>query len=167
MPKDVIDELDTKILKQLLEDNRQSSRALAKKLGAHKDTIRKRIQKMCKIGVIERFTIAINHAKLSAMYPSIWRVIFSIAVLKNRGGLIKELLENIHVIEIDEATPSARHDILIHAQFGNMNEFDEFTKYLKSKETIDPTRFEVTPIHKQHRRRRRIISALSRTKKHV
>ena len=162
MPKNAIDALDIELLKQLLEDCRQSSRTLAKKLNAHKDTIRKRTQKLCKMGIIERFSISINQSKLCAVYPSIWRVIFSIGIINNRNELIKELLELPNVVEIDEATPSATHDILIHAQFSNMNEFDQFTKSLKSKENIDSSKFQVTPIHKQHRRRKRIISAITK-----
>ena len=161
MPKEVIDALDIELLKQLIEDSRQSSRTLANKLHAHKDTIRKRIQKMCKLGIIERFSISINQAKLSKMFPSIWRVIFSIAVLRNRNELIKELLDNKNVVEIDEATPAAIHDLLIHTQFADMNEFDDFSKFLKSKDNIDLNRFEVTPIHKQHRRRKRLISVIT------
>lgn len=161
MPKEGIDALDIELLKQLIEDSRQSSRTLANKLNAHKDTVRKRIQKMCKLGIIDRFSISINQAKLGKMFPSIWRVIFSIAVLRNRNELIKELLDNKNVVEIDEATPAASHDLLIHAQFADMNEFDDFSRFLKSKDTIDLNRFEVTPIRKQHRRRKRLISAIT------
>lgn len=160
MPKNIIDALDIELLKQLLEDSTQSSRTLSKKLNAHKDTIRKRTQKLCKLGIIERFSILINQSKLYEVYPFIWRVIFSIGIIKNRTELIKELLELPNVIEIDEATPSAPHDILVHAQFSNMKEFDKFTKYIKSKENVDSSKFQVTPIRKQYRRRKRIISAI-------
>lgn len=150
-------------LPRALEDRRQTSKELASKLKAHKDTVRKRISNLVSKGVIERFTITINQGKLAELYPSIWRVIFSVAVLRDRDALVKELLDHQNVVEIDEASPAAMHDIIVHAQFRNAN---EFAHYLKSKSNIDPTKFDVTPIHKQHRRRRRIITAITNSKKH-
>jgi len=165
MPRKGIDALDIELLKQLLEDSRQTSKELASKLKAHKDTVRKRISNLISKGVIERFTITINQGKLAELYPSIWRVNFSVTVLRDRDTLIKELLDHQNVVEIDEASPAAIHDIIVHAQFRNVNEFDEFAHYLKAKTNIDPTKLDVTPIHKQHRRRRRIITAITNSKK--
>jgi hypothetical protein len=74
--------------------------------------------------------------------------------------LVKELLEHKNVIEVNETTPAAVHDILVHTEFRNMNGLNEFTKWLKSKENVDPTRLDVMPIFKQYRRRRRIATIL-------
>jgi DNA-binding Lrp family transcriptional regulator len=161
MPREGIDALDIELLKQMLENSRQTSSELALKLGAHKDTIRKRISNLVSKGVIERFSIVVNQAKLAELYPSIWRVIFSIGVLRERDALVEELLENKNVVEIDEASPAAIHDLIVHAQFRNMKEFDAFSHYLKSKSNINPTKLDVTTIHKQHRRRKRIITAVT------
>jgi DNA-binding Lrp family transcriptional regulator len=165
MSRKGFDALDIELLKQLLENSRQTSKELASKLKAHKDTVRKRISNLVSKSVIERFTITINQGKLAELYPSIWRVIFSVAVLRDRDALVKELLDHKNVVEIDEASPAAIHDIIVHAQFRNVNEFDEFAHYLKSKSNIDPTKLNVTPIHKQHRRRRRIITVITNSKK--
>ena len=164
MSRKGIDELDIELLKQLLDDSRQTSKDLALKLKSHKDTIRKRIGSLVSRGVVMRFTIMINQAKLVEMYPSTWRVIFSVTVLKDREGLVRELLDHPNVVEVDEANPAAIHDIIVYAQFGNVDEFDEFAHYLKSKPNIDPTKLDVTPISKQHRRRDRIITAITNSK---
>lgn len=164
MPDKRIDALDIELLKELLEDSRQTSKELALKLKAHKDTVRKRVSNLNRKGVIERFTISINQSKLAELYPSIWRVNFSVAVLRDRDALVKELLDHQNVFQVDEAIPAAIHDIIVHAQFKNATEFDEFAHYLKSKSSIDPTKLDVTPIHKQHRRRRRIITAITNGK---
>jgi Lrp/AsnC family leucine-responsive transcriptional regulator len=163
MPRKGIDALDIELLKQLLEDSRQTSKELAFKLKAHKDTVRKRIGNLIRRGVIEHFTIMINQSKLAELHPSIWQVVFSVAVLRDRDALVKELLDHQNVVEIDEASPAAIHDIIVHTQFRNVDEFDEFAHYLKSKSNIDPTKLDVTPIHKQHRRRKRIITAITNT----
>jgi len=161
----VVDKLDIELLKQLLEDNRQTSKDLALKLKSHKDTVRNRIGSLVSRGVIDRFTITINQAKLAEMYPSIWSVIFSVAVLRGRNDLVKELLDHPNVVEVDEANPAAIHDLIVFTQFGNVDEFDEFAHYLKSKSNIDPTKLDVTPINKQHPRRDRIITAIANSKK--
>ncbi len=167
MPEKGLDALDIELLKQLLEDSRQTCKDLALKLKAHKDTVRKRISSLARRGVVERFTLAINQAKLSELYPSTWYVIFSVAVLRDQDGLVKELLDHRNVVEVDEASPAAIHDIIVYTQFANSNEFDEFAHYLKSKPNIDPTKLDVTPVHKQHCRRIRIITAVTKAKKGV
>jgi DNA-binding Lrp family transcriptional regulator len=164
MPKKTVDKLDIELLKELLEDSRQTSKNLALKLNAHKDTVRKRIGSLVSRGVVDHFTITINQAKLAKMYPSTWSVIFSVTVLKNRDGLVKELLSHHNVVEVDEANPAAIHDLMVYTQFGNMEEFDEFAHYLKSNSNIDPSKLDVTPINKQHRRRDRIITAIINNK---
>ena len=164
MPTKIVDALDIELLKQLLEDSRQTSKNLALKLKAHKDTVRKRIGSLVSRGVIDRFTITINQAKLAEMYPSIWHVIFSVTVLKDRDGFVKELLDHPNVVEIDETNPAAIHDIMVYTQFGNVDEFDQFTRHLKSNSNIDPSKLDVTPITKQHRRRSRIITAITNSK---
>ncbi len=160
MQKTRIDALDIELLRLLMEDSSQTHIQLSKKLNIHKDTVRKRIRKLVNGKVIDRFTVSINQDRLTELYPSIWRVIFSVAVLRDRDSLVKELLDHKNVIEVDEATPAAVHDILVQAQFSNMEEFNEFAKWLKSKQNVDPSRLDVIPIHKQHKRRRRILSVI-------
>jgi len=165
MPIKVIDALDIELLKQLLEDSRQTSKDLALKLSAHKDTVRKRIGSLVSRGVVDRFTITINQSKLAELYPLIWSVIFSVTVLRDRDSLVKELLDHPNVVEVDEANPAAVHDIIVFTQFGSVGEFDEFAHYLKSKSNIDPSKLDVTPINKQYRRRIRIITAITKNQK--
>jgi DNA-binding Lrp family transcriptional regulator len=156
-----MDALDIELLRLLMEDSSQTYVRLSKRLNIHKDTARKRIKNLVERKVIDRFTISVNQEKLAEWYPSLWRVVFSIAVLRDHNGLVKELLSHKNVIEVDEATPAAIHDVLVQTQFRNMEEFNEFTNWLKSKEHIDPSRLDVTPIYKQHKKRRRILSAIT------
>jgi Lrp/AsnC family transcriptional regulator for asnA, asnC and gidA len=59
-----IDELDLKILKLLEEDGRLAFMDIAKKLRLSESTIRKRIQALKDNGVIKRFTVEIDPAKI-------------------------------------------------------------------------------------------------------
>ena len=160
MQKRNLDALDIELLRILMEDSSQTYVQLSKKLNIHKDTVRKRIRNLVDRKIIHRFTISINQKKLTELYPSLWRVIFSIAVLRDHYSLVKELLDHKNVIEVDEATPAAVHDILVQTEFRNMEEFTEFTNWLKSKQNVDSSRLDIIPIYKQHKRRRKILSAI-------
>ena len=59
-----IDELDLKILKLLDEDGRLAFMEIAKKLRLSESTIRKRVQALQVKGVIKRFTVEIDPAKI-------------------------------------------------------------------------------------------------------
>jgi Lrp/AsnC family transcriptional regulator for asnA, asnC and gidA len=59
-----IDELDLKILKLLEEDGRLAFMDIAKKLRLSESTIRKRVQALKDNGVIKRFTVEIDPAKI-------------------------------------------------------------------------------------------------------
>jgi len=161
MQKQRIDALDIELLRLLMEDSSQTYVQLSEKLNIHKDTVRKRIRNMVDRKVVDRFTIAINQDKLAELYPSLWRVMFAVAVLRDHDSLVKELLNHKNVVEVDEATPAAVHDILVQTQFRNMEEFSEFTNWLKSKQNVDSSRLDVIPIYKQHKRRRRILSVIT------
>lgn len=147
-----------------MENSRQTAIHLSRRLNVHKDTVRKRIRNLTNQKVIDRFTITINQDKLSELYPSLWKVIFAVAVLREHDPLIEELLSHKNVIEVDEATPSAVHSLLVQTQFKNLEEFSEFTNWLKSKKNIDSSRLDVTPICKQHKRKTRILSIVDQKK---
>ncbi|MEM3579698.1 MAG: Lrp/AsnC family transcriptional regulator [Candidatus Bathyarchaeia archaeon] len=59
-----MDELDLRILKLLEEDGRLTFMEIAKKLRLSESTIRKRVQALKENGVIKRFTVEIDPAKI-------------------------------------------------------------------------------------------------------
>ncbi|MBS7621076.1 Lrp/AsnC family transcriptional regulator [Candidatus Bathyarchaeota archaeon] len=59
-----MDELDLKILKLLEEDGRLAFMEIAKKLRLSESTIRKKVQALKEKGVIKRFTVEIDPAKI-------------------------------------------------------------------------------------------------------
>ena len=70
-----LDSMDLSLLKLLLENSRQSHVQLAEKLGVHKDTVRRRVNKLINLKIIDRFTITINQDNLAEMYPTLTRVL--------------------------------------------------------------------------------------------
>jgi len=59
-----LDEINTKILELLEEDARRSFTEMAEKLKVSESSIRKRVSALQKEGVIKKFTIKVDHAKL-------------------------------------------------------------------------------------------------------
>ena len=59
-----LDEIDTRILELLEEDARRSFTEMAEKLKVSESSVRKRVSALQKEGVIKKFTIKVDHAKL-------------------------------------------------------------------------------------------------------
>lgn len=59
-----MDEKDRKILKLLNEDGRRPFAEIADELGVSEATVRKRVKKMEKKGVIRNYTVEVDHEKL-------------------------------------------------------------------------------------------------------
>jgi Lrp/AsnC family transcriptional regulator for asnA, asnC and gidA len=59
-----IDEKDEKILRMLEEDGRKSYNDIAEQLGMSEAAVRKRVQALMLKGVIKKFTIKVDHAKV-------------------------------------------------------------------------------------------------------
>jgi len=59
-----LDELDTKIVKILLENGRLSSRKIAERLGISVGTVINRIQKLESEGIITGYTALLDHERL-------------------------------------------------------------------------------------------------------
>lgn len=60
----VIDTLDMRIIRVLQTNARKPIVQIAKEVNAHEATVRRRIDKLMKDGIIERFTVVLNYHKL-------------------------------------------------------------------------------------------------------
>ena len=152
--------LDMSILEELLDDSRQSYVELGRKVGAHKDTVRNRVIKLMDDGVIEHFTISINHERLTELFPSLTKVVFAVSVTKKRDELVEQLLAKRNVYEVNEASPASTHELIILAQFKDVKEFKLFSDWLKSLDMIDHSRTVISPIYKQYKNKRGIITSV-------
>jgi len=63
----LLDEMDRKILEMLIKDARTPYTEIAKKLNVSEATIRKRVGKLIKSGVIKRFTVEIGESGMKAI----------------------------------------------------------------------------------------------------
>ncbi len=122
-----IDDIDKKILKELLESSRQSHREIAKKIGISVGTVVSRTKKMEEEGLIKGYTAVLDHEKLGYDLTVVTEVTVS------QGKLLevdREISKNSHTCAVYDVTGTV--DAIIVAKFRNRNELSNFTKSLLS-----------------------------------
>lgn len=129
-----MDDLDLRILGELLEDSRISLRKLADKLDIAVGTVQARIRRMEKEGIIRKYTVILDHEKLGFELTTVTEVIVS------KGKLIdteKEIAKIGHVMAVYDVTGET--DIIVVAKFRNREELSKFTKKLLSLPFVERT----------------------------
>jgi len=83
-----IDTLDMKIIKALQADARKPIIRVAREVGANEATVRRRIDKLLKEGIIERFTVVLNYHKLG-------RIIKAFIGLRVQPAKLREIVDHL------------------------------------------------------------------------
>ncbi len=130
----MLDEIDYKILRNLLVDSRMSSRKLALKLGLSTVTIITRLKKLEKEKIIKGYSARIDHQKLGYELTAI------IEAKAKRGRMIEvehKIADLDNVCAVYDVTGSM--DTIIVAKFKNRKELSDFVKSLSSIPDIENT----------------------------
>ncbi len=125
-----IDLKDKKIIGVLKENARMPIRDIAKKTGLRPSTVHLRIRRMSEQGVIEKFTVKTDNAKLEENF-----IVFML--INTEKDLDKAFLSNHHVKEIFGIT--GEYDILLKLKFRDISEFNQFVIDLRKNENIRKT----------------------------
>ena len=129
-----IDDVDRKILSELLRDCRRSYRSLARRAGVSVGTVLSRIRRLEKAGVIRGYSALLDHEKLGYQLT----VIAEITVLKGKllemEEAIGKLSNTCAVYDVTGLT-----DALVIAKFHTREELSKFTKNLLSMPFVDRT----------------------------
>ncbi|MEM0379526.1 MAG: Lrp/AsnC family transcriptional regulator [Nanopusillaceae archaeon] len=123
--KSKIDEIDLKILKILEKNSRIHNTQIAKFVGITEAAVRKRIEKLKRIGIIRKFTIELDYKLLDYKL-----VIIGINVQKNKlFDVIKKIpkIENLKSIYISVGD----HDILLEFVYKEQEDLEKFIKIIK------------------------------------
>ncbi len=129
-----IDRMDLKILSELQEDARKSLREIAEKLGVTEATIYNRINKMKKMGIIEKFIPVINYSKLG------FDLIAVIGITAKGGKVIdveKLLAEMPNVTAVYDVT--GEFDVIAVSKFRDRDSLNEFVKDIGKLEFVEKT----------------------------
>ncbi|MBN1358471.1 Lrp/AsnC family transcriptional regulator [Candidatus Bathyarchaeota archaeon] len=129
-----LNETDKKILKNLLEDARFSSRQIAKNVGVSVGTVLSRIKKMEDVGLIKGYSVILNHEKLGYELT----VVTEITVSKGRlVEMEKEIAKLPGVCGVYDVTGLT--DAIIIGKFKSREDLGKFTKQLLALPYIERT----------------------------
>lgn len=128
------DEIDTKILKNLLVDARLSARQLAYKLGLSTVTVLTRIKKLEQKKIIKGYTTNLDHQILGYDITAI------VEVTTTKGKMLEiedKIAENQNVCAVYDITGHA--DVLVIGKFKNRDELSHFVKNLSTIPNVENT----------------------------
>ena len=129
-----LDKTDTKILKHLLVDARQSSRQLAHKLGISTVTIISRLRKLEEKKIIQGYSARLEHEILG------YDITAMIEVTTANGKMIEienKIATNEDICAVYDITGHA--DILVIGKFKSRNSLSDFVKKLSATLNVENT----------------------------
>ncbi|MCA9827006.1 MAG: Lrp/AsnC family transcriptional regulator [Nitrosopumilus sp.] len=129
-----LDEIDERILKNLLVDARQSARQLALRLGISTVTVLSRIKKLEKEKIIKGYTAIIDHEKIGYSLTAIIEI-----MAKNDKilGIEEEISKFENVCGVYDITGST--DTVVIAKFKGRDELSRFVKALAVIPNVENT----------------------------
>ena len=129
-----LNETDKKILKNLLEDARFSSRQIAKNVGVSVGTVLSRIKKMENDGIIKGYAAILNHEKLGYELTVVTEITVSKGRLVEMENEIAKIPNVCGVYDVTGLT-----DAIIIAKFKSREDLGKFTKQLLALPYIERT----------------------------
>jgi len=127
-----IDEVDRKILSELLRDCRRSYRSISRRAGVSVGTALARIRRLERAGVIKGYSALLDHEKLGYQLTVVAEVTVSKGKLLEMEEAISKLPNTCAVYDVTGLT-----DALIVAKFRSREELSKFTKNLLSMPFVD------------------------------
>ena len=128
------DEIDTKIIKNLLVDARLSARQLAYKIGLSTVTVLSRIKKLEQKKIITGYTARLDHQILGYDLTAV------IEVKTTKGKMLEiesKIAENENVCAVYDVTGPS--DVLVISKFKNRDELSKFVKSLSAISNVENT----------------------------
>ena len=122
-----LDELDKSLLTILQDDARASASEISRKTGYNENTIRYRIDRLRKNGVIKEFTALLNPRMIGLP-------IAAIMMITTEPNSIRDVFEKLAMLEetkhILQAT--GKHDLIVVAHYKDLNSMNEASQRIKS-----------------------------------
>jgi len=129
-----LDEIDKKLLRELLKNSNRSHRELAKDIGVSTATIINHVQRLESAGVIKDYTVMLDFERLGYELTVITEITVSKGKLLDVQRAVSKLPYVCGVYDI-----TGEIDSMVIAKFKNRQELSEFPKALLSMENIERT----------------------------
>jgi len=129
-----LDEVDRKLLRELLIDSKRSYRELARSIGVSTATVINRVQRLESSGVIKGYTVIIDHERLGFELT----VVTEITVSKGRLIEVEEEVSKLpNVCAVYDVTGLT--DAMVVAKFRSRRDLSKFTKGLLAMPYVERT----------------------------
>ena len=129
-----IDETDRKIIAEYLKDARISYREVAKRLQLAVGTVLTRTKKLESDGIIDSYSVILNHDKLGYEIIAISELTVSKGKLTEVENAIAKLSPTCAVYDV-----TGENDVIIISKFKTRDEMSDFTKKLLSMSNVERT----------------------------
>jgi len=129
-----LDEIDRKVLRELLKSSNRSQRELAKTLGVSTATVINHVQRLESAGVIKNYTVQLDHERLGYELT----VITEITVSKGKLLEVEQEIAKIqNVCAVYDVTGLT--DAMVIAKFRTRSSLSDFTKKLLATPFVERT----------------------------
>lgn len=125
--KSLLDALDKKLVTILQDDARSSASEISRKTGYNENTIRYRIERLKKTGVIKEFTALLNPRMIGLPIAAIMMITTEPNQLKEVFEALAKLEETKHILQA-----TGKHDLIVVAHYTDMEAMNSASQRIKS-----------------------------------
>jgi DNA-binding Lrp family transcriptional regulator len=129
-----LDDIDRRLLKELLKNSKRSYRELAKAIGVSTATVINHVQRLESAGVLKDYTVRLDHERLGYELTVITEIIVSKGKLLETEEAIGRIPNVCAVYDITGET-----DAMVIAKFRSRSSLSDFTKKLLSMPYVERT----------------------------
>jgi len=129
-----LDDIDRKLLGELLKDSKRSYRELAKAIGVSAATVINHVQRLESAGVITDYAVRLDHERLGYELTVITEITVSKGKLLETEEEIAKIPNACAVYDVTGLT-----DAMVVAKFKSRSDLSEFTKKLLAMPYIERT----------------------------
>jgi len=129
-----LDEIDRKLLIELLINSKRSFREIAKSIGVSPATVINHIQRLESGGVIKDYSVRLDHERLGYELTVVTEIIVSKGKLLETDAEIAKISNVCAVSDITGET-----DAMVVAKFKSRSDLSDFTKKLLSMPYVERT----------------------------
>jgi DNA-binding Lrp family transcriptional regulator len=129
-----LDEIDRKLLRELLKDSKRSYRELATAIGVSAATVINHVQRLESAGVIKDYSARLDHERLGYELTVVTEIVVSKGKLLETDEEIAKIPNVCAVYDITGQT-----DAMVVAKFKSRNKLSDFTKALLAMPYVERT----------------------------
>ena len=129
-----LDDIDRKVLKELLKNSKRSYRELARSMGVSAATVINHVQRLESSGVLKDYSVRLDHERLGYELTVITEILISKGKLLETEEAVSKIPNVCAVYDVTGDT-----DAMVIAKFKTRASLSDFTKQLLSMPNVERT----------------------------